>query len=221
MDQDCARRRGDLGAYILGALDREESATMRGHLADCAACRTAYEYLLPVRDWLDSTRQHLAICQACRADYEELFHLDSLTAGPKAMTWGDDLGNHGADQGRDAGTSRDDRRGDLSAHERYLLPIPAPTRGVTARPVPGRPAAQSPATGTPTAPPWSRNSGLVRPSASPGDAWAVQATLGRTRIASLLIHGYIRQLSWPARSGADLPAVAQQYAVVAGHLASP
>jgi predicted anti-sigma-YlaC factor YlaD len=71
MGQDCASWHGDLGAYILDALDEAESAAMRWHLAGCAACRADYEYLLPVRGWLAGTRQHLATCQTCRADYQE------------------------------------------------------------------------------------------------------------------------------------------------------
>ena len=89
MGQDCARWHGDLGAYILDALDSKEGVAVRGHLADCAACRADYEYLLPVRGWLASTRQHLSTCRACRADYEELLHLRPLTAGPQPMNHGD------------------------------------------------------------------------------------------------------------------------------------
>jgi anti-sigma factor RsiW len=75
MSQDCAGWRGDLGAYLIGALDAQERAAMRRHLAACPACRADYENLLPVRDWLASTKRHLAICRACRADYENLLHL--------------------------------------------------------------------------------------------------------------------------------------------------
>jgi anti-sigma factor RsiW len=52
MSQACAEWRGELGAYIIGALDGEERAAMRRHLQACAACRAEYEELLPVRDWL-------------------------------------------------------------------------------------------------------------------------------------------------------------------------
>lgn len=47
---------------------------MRLHLADCPACRAAYQELVPVRDWLTRTRQHLADCRECRAYYEELVY---------------------------------------------------------------------------------------------------------------------------------------------------
>jgi hypothetical protein len=73
MSQGCIEWRGDLGAYVIGALDREERAAMRRHLAACRACRDDYEDLLPVRDWLAWTKLHLAACQACRADYKDLF----------------------------------------------------------------------------------------------------------------------------------------------------
>jgi len=52
MSQGCIKWRGDLGAYVIGALDREERAAMRRHLAACRACRDDYEDLLPVPDWL-------------------------------------------------------------------------------------------------------------------------------------------------------------------------
>jgi anti-sigma factor RsiW len=75
MSQGCATWRDDLGAYAIGALDSEERAAMRRHLAACPGCRTDYEDLLPVRDWLTRTKQHLAACPACRTDYEDLLHL--------------------------------------------------------------------------------------------------------------------------------------------------
>jgi len=52
MSQACARWRGDIGAYILGALSPESGARVKRHLEACAACRADYEDLVPVRDWL-------------------------------------------------------------------------------------------------------------------------------------------------------------------------
>jgi hypothetical protein len=52
MSQACARWRGDIGAYIVGALDPGTSADVRRHLRSCDGCRSEYEELLPVRDWL-------------------------------------------------------------------------------------------------------------------------------------------------------------------------
>ena len=75
MTQDCARWRDDLAAFVIGALDREDRAAMKRHLAACLECHEAYEDLLPVRDWLIRARRHLAACRACRADYEDLLHL--------------------------------------------------------------------------------------------------------------------------------------------------
>ena len=72
MSHGCDRWRGDLGAYVIGALDRAECAAMERHLADCPACRTDYKYLLPVRDVLARTRHHLATCRACRSNYADL-----------------------------------------------------------------------------------------------------------------------------------------------------
>jgi anti-sigma factor RsiW len=85
MSQGCAVWRDNLGAYVIGALDSEERPAMRRHLATCPACRTDYEDLLPVRDWLTRTKRHLAVCLASRTDYEDLFHLRlafNRAAGP-------------------------------------------------------------------------------------------------------------------------------------------
>jgi anti-sigma factor RsiW len=86
MSQGCATWRDDLGAYVLGALDSEERAAMRRHLAACPACRTDYEDLRPVRGVLTRTARHLAACPACRTDYEDLLHLRPAingAAGPE------------------------------------------------------------------------------------------------------------------------------------------
>ena len=52
MTQACAMWRGDIGAYIVGALDAEASARVRRHLRACRSCRNDYHDLVPVRDWL-------------------------------------------------------------------------------------------------------------------------------------------------------------------------
>jgi urease accessory protein UreF len=52
MSQACSEWRGDIGAYIVGALEHGGAANVRRHLRACAACRSEYEDLLPVRDWL-------------------------------------------------------------------------------------------------------------------------------------------------------------------------
>ena len=52
MSQACARWRGDVGAYIVGALSPAEAARVKRHLRGCAACRAEYQDLIPVRDWL-------------------------------------------------------------------------------------------------------------------------------------------------------------------------
>jgi Putative zinc-finger len=56
MTQACAQWRGDIGAYIVGALDSGASANVRRHLRACGSCRSEYEDLLPVRDWLTQVR---------------------------------------------------------------------------------------------------------------------------------------------------------------------
>jgi predicted anti-sigma-YlaC factor YlaD len=52
MSQACTRWRGDIGAYIVGALEPAAAAGVRRHLRRCEACRSEYEDLLPVREWL-------------------------------------------------------------------------------------------------------------------------------------------------------------------------
>jgi anti-sigma factor RsiW len=53
MSQACADWRGDIGAYIVGALSAAGGAQVRRHLENCTACRADYQDLLPVRDLLD------------------------------------------------------------------------------------------------------------------------------------------------------------------------
>lgn len=52
MSQACAGWRGDIGAYIVGALDPGAAARVRRHLRACGACRADYSELVPMRDWL-------------------------------------------------------------------------------------------------------------------------------------------------------------------------
>jgi anti-sigma factor RsiW len=52
MSQACPDRHGDIGAYIVGALDCGTKTDVRRHLAACPDCRAEYEDLLPVRHWL-------------------------------------------------------------------------------------------------------------------------------------------------------------------------
>ena len=50
--QACPAWRGDLAAYLVGALDPQPSAAMRRHLGACPACEAEYEDLVPVVSWL-------------------------------------------------------------------------------------------------------------------------------------------------------------------------
>src|SRR6266567_257898 len=52
MSQACARWRGEIGAYVVGALDPDAGADVRRHLRTCRTCRAEYEDLVPVRCWL-------------------------------------------------------------------------------------------------------------------------------------------------------------------------
>lgn len=52
MSHSCAQWRGEIGAYIVGALDGCARDRVTRHLAACAGCRADYDELVPVRDWL-------------------------------------------------------------------------------------------------------------------------------------------------------------------------
>jgi hypothetical protein len=52
MSSSCAQWRGDIGAYVVGALDSRARDQVVRHLAACAGCRADYDELVPVRDWL-------------------------------------------------------------------------------------------------------------------------------------------------------------------------
>jgi hypothetical protein len=52
MSQSCVRWRGDIGAYIVGALGPAAAAALRRHMRACQGCRADYQELVPVRNWL-------------------------------------------------------------------------------------------------------------------------------------------------------------------------
>jgi hypothetical protein len=52
MSSSCAQWRGEIGAYVVGALDGHARDRVSRHLAACVGCRADYDELLPVRDWL-------------------------------------------------------------------------------------------------------------------------------------------------------------------------
>jgi Putative zinc-finger len=49
MSRSCIEWRGDIGAYIVGALDDRARDRVTRHLAECAGCRADYDELVPVR----------------------------------------------------------------------------------------------------------------------------------------------------------------------------
>jgi anti-sigma factor RsiW len=49
MIRACADWQGEIGAYIVGALDERTTAAVSQHLASCAGCRAEYHELAPVR----------------------------------------------------------------------------------------------------------------------------------------------------------------------------
>jgi anti-sigma factor RsiW len=50
--QACPGWRGDLAAYLVGALGAQECAAVQRHLGTCPACEAEYEDLAPVVRWL-------------------------------------------------------------------------------------------------------------------------------------------------------------------------
>jgi len=52
MSYSCAQWRGDIGAYVVGALDGCTRDRVSRHLAACRGCRADYSELVPVRDML-------------------------------------------------------------------------------------------------------------------------------------------------------------------------
>jgi anti-sigma factor RsiW len=52
MSYSCAEWRGDIGAYIVGALDGRARARVSRHLVACPGCRADYDDLVPVGAWL-------------------------------------------------------------------------------------------------------------------------------------------------------------------------
>jgi anti-sigma factor RsiW len=52
MSQACARWRGDIGACIVGAISPEADDRLKRHLRTCTRCRSEYQDLILVRDWL-------------------------------------------------------------------------------------------------------------------------------------------------------------------------
>jgi hypothetical protein len=53
MSASCAQWRGDIGAYVVGALDARDHGRVTRHLAECRGCRADYDELIQVRDCLD------------------------------------------------------------------------------------------------------------------------------------------------------------------------
>ncbi len=52
MSRSCVQWRGDIGAYVIGALDGCARDQVTRHLAGCAGCRADYAELVPLRAWL-------------------------------------------------------------------------------------------------------------------------------------------------------------------------
>jgi hypothetical protein len=53
MSASCTQWRGDIGAYVVGALDDHANGRVTRHLANCRGCRADYDELVQVRDCLN------------------------------------------------------------------------------------------------------------------------------------------------------------------------
>lgn len=82
MSHSCAEWRGDIGAYIVDALDGPARARVRRHLAACADCRAEYDELVPVRAWLGRLASVRRWPGTCRAWQQEWPPRVSLPEGP-------------------------------------------------------------------------------------------------------------------------------------------
>ena len=56
MSHECPAWRGEIGAYIVGALDVPAATAVADHMAICAGCSAEYHELLSVRRWLSKLR---------------------------------------------------------------------------------------------------------------------------------------------------------------------
>jgi anti-sigma factor RsiW len=63
---DCARWRGDIGSFVLDALEQPRRAAVRDHLSECAWCRDELEELAPVAALL--TKADPAVVLAAAAE---------------------------------------------------------------------------------------------------------------------------------------------------------
>jgi Putative zinc-finger len=82
MSSSCAQWRGDIGAYIVGALDARACHQVTRHLADCAGCRADYDELIPVRNWLSLLDLTSCAPQPGAAGQQEPFIHHPLHEGP-------------------------------------------------------------------------------------------------------------------------------------------
>lgn len=58
MSQSCTEWQPEIGAHVVGALDRRAVAAVNRHLARCIGCRAEYDELVPLRALLDHLARH-------------------------------------------------------------------------------------------------------------------------------------------------------------------
>ncbi|MEA2443793.1 MAG: hypothetical protein QOJ12_1085, partial [Thermoleophilales bacterium] len=81
----------DVGAYLLGALDRSERAAFERHLAGCAVCRRDVDELMVAVDALPRSVQQVAPPPALKASLMATVRAESRGAGAapaRRVRWG-------------------------------------------------------------------------------------------------------------------------------------
>ncbi len=90
-DADHARRKDDVAAYVLGALQPEEAAELERHLEGCTECRAELRWLQPAVDLLPEKVERIDAPAGLRARIVEQVREEASGAGtdsPRQMPFG-------------------------------------------------------------------------------------------------------------------------------------
>jgi Putative zinc-finger len=81
MSASCTQWRGDIGAYVVGALDHRADGRVTRHLANCRGCRADYDELVQVRDCLNRLDLSTAEPDAALGEHPEQSLRDRFHTG--------------------------------------------------------------------------------------------------------------------------------------------
>jgi anti-sigma-K factor RskA len=90
-DADHVRRKDDMAAYVLGALEPEEAAELERHLEGCTECRAELRWLQPAVDLLPEKVERIGAPAGLRARIVEQVREEASGAGtdsPRQMPFG-------------------------------------------------------------------------------------------------------------------------------------